>query len=68
MVAYAQQEMIEAGQAPDASTTLFQDCTVAVLKVGGHPQSHLQFMFWLFEDLHISEVNLSNLIRWSHAC
>ena len=34
MVAYAQQEMDAAGEAPDASTTLFQDCTVAVVKVG----------------------------------
>ncbi len=34
MVAYAQQEMDAAGQSPDASTTLFQGCTVAIVQVG----------------------------------
>ena len=42
MVAYAQQEMEAAGEAPDASTTLFQDCTVAVVKVGFRPDAYLK--------------------------
>jgi len=45
MVAYAQQEMDAAGQSPDASATLFQDCTVAVVQVGCRPAESLKRCF-----------------------
>ena len=37
MVAFAQEEMGADGEAPDASTTLFQDCSVAVAQVAQAP-------------------------------